>query len=247
MGNFWQNWLAKRFKFLKKKQLLQRDILVFIYKQGYLYLVLIFITFVAGVNYANNLILGFCFLVSAVMCISFYITFKQLHGLTIHLVTDELGQVGQSVQLHFYFQQERRQCCYLYIKANDQLHKVFLSELKQHFTLEFYAQQRGKLIFPNLQIYSLYPFGLVRAWTYLYHEEFAWIAPKPVFVTAENKYHQQSFEPDQDEFRELQTYRLGDSLQAVSWKQVARGQGLYIKVFEQYQDAHHIEIHYAVS
>src|SRR5690606_40156381 len=68
---------------LQQKQFSQRDILVFIYRQGYLYLILILITFIAGVNYANNLILGFCFLISAILCISFYLTFKQLHGLQI--------------------------------------------------------------------------------------------------------------------------------------------------------------------
>jgi hypothetical protein len=41
------------------------------------------ITFIAGINYANNLILGFCFLISAILCISFYLTFKQLHGFKI--------------------------------------------------------------------------------------------------------------------------------------------------------------------
>ncbi len=66
MDKTWQEWLAKRFQFSQQKQLSQKDVLVFIYQQGYLYLVLILITFVAGVNYANNLILGFCFLISAV-------------------------------------------------------------------------------------------------------------------------------------------------------------------------------------
>src|SRR5690554_7540209 len=81
--NFWQHWLEKRFQFQQKKRLTQKDVLVFIYQQGYLYLVLILITFVAGINYANNLILGFCFLISAILCISFYLTFKQLHGLQL--------------------------------------------------------------------------------------------------------------------------------------------------------------------
>ncbi|PKD85569.1 DUF58 domain-containing protein, partial [Acinetobacter radioresistens] len=53
-----QGWLAKRFRIDGQRTLKQRDILVFMYQQGYLYLVLILITFIAGVNYANNLILG---------------------------------------------------------------------------------------------------------------------------------------------------------------------------------------------
>ncbi len=95
MASIWQNWLVKRFTFQQEKQLKQNDVLVFVYQQGYLFLVLIFITFIAGVNYANNLILGFCFLISAVLCISFYLTFKQLHGLKIDVSSHELGQVGQ--------------------------------------------------------------------------------------------------------------------------------------------------------
>ena len=66
-----RQWMAKRFSLTSSKKLKQRDILIFIYQQGYLYLVLILITFIAGINYANNLILGFCFLISALLCISF--------------------------------------------------------------------------------------------------------------------------------------------------------------------------------
>jgi uncharacterized protein (DUF58 family) len=241
----WQRWLAKRFQFSPQKQLSQKDVLVFIYQQGYLYLVLIFITFVAGVNYANNLILGFCFLISAVLCISFYLTFKQLHDLKIELIADDVGQVGHSLNLHLYFQQQQLRPRYLYIKAGNQLTKVYLNAQKQKFILPFYAEQRGKFDYPVIQVYSVYPFGLVRAWTYLYHQHSAWVAPKAEVFSTENKYHLNRFEPDMDEFRELRNYQSGDSLQAVSWKQFARGQGLYVKVFEQYQDEHSIEIHYA--
>ena len=47
-----------------------------------------------------------------------------------------------------------------------------------------------------------------------------------------------------DEFRELRNYQSGDSLQAVSGNSLHVGKGLYVKVFEQYQDEHSFEIHY---
>ena len=62
---------------------------------GFLYLVLILITFIAGINYANNLILGFCFLMSAILCISFYLSFKQLHAITLDVIVDEVGKVNE--------------------------------------------------------------------------------------------------------------------------------------------------------
>lgn len=244
MASIWQNWLAKRFTFQQEKQLKQNDVLVFIYEQGYVYLVLIFITFIAGVNYANNLILGFCFLISAVLCVSFYLTFKQLHGLKIDVSGPEVGQVGEAIHLDFYFTQVYKHPRYLWIRAEDQLHKICITELKQNFRMTFLAEQRGQFSYPDIQIFSVYPFGLVRAWTYLFLQQIIWIAPKATWTGAENKYKHDSFEQDLDEFRELKNYSLGDSLQAVSWKQVARGQGMYVKVFEQYQNQYHIEIYY---
>ncbi|RZJ20855.1 DUF58 domain-containing protein [Acinetobacter sp. UBA3106] len=240
----WQKWLAKRFQFKKIKQLSQKDILIFIYQQGYLYLVLILLTFIVGVNYANNLILGFCFLVSAILCISFYLTFKQLHGLKLEVSVNEVGQAGHQLDLQLHFQQAQRQPRYLWVKTGQHLEKIFISELKQSMTLSFFTDKRGQFDYPTIQMYSVYPFGLVRAWTYFYLKETSWVAPRAAFYAAENKQHQQNLEPDMDEFHELRNFKAGDSLQAVSWKQVARGQGLYIKVFEQHDEQLNIEIHY---
>ena len=244
MSTMWQKWVAKRFYFQGQKQLSQKDVLIFIYQQGYLYLVLILITFVAGVNYANNLILGFCFLITAVLCISFYITFKQLHDLSIEVESNDIPKVGETLQLKIYFKQSSAQQRYLWIKTESQLHQVLINEKKHSFILNFNAEKRGEFQFPPIQIFSVYPFGLVRAWTYLYLNNKAWIAPKASTGSSENKHHQKAYEPDLDEFRELRNYQLGDSFSAISWKQAARGQGLYVKMFEQFEDLHRIEIHY---
>ncbi len=240
----WQQWIERRFKIDQHKQLTQKDVLIFIYQQGYLYLVLIFITFIAGVNYANNLILGFCFLISAVLCISFYITFKQLHALQIQINVVDIPQAGELLLVDIYFKQEVEQARYLWIKTENQLHKLLFNTQQHGFQLNFTTSQRGVFQIPPIQIYSVYPFGLVRAWTYLYAQHPAWVAPQASLHSVENKQQQQNFEPDLDEFRELRSFQTGDSLHAVSWKQAARGQGLYVKVFEQYEDLKKLEIHY---
>ena len=48
-----------------------------------------------------------------------------------------------------------------------------------------------------------------------------------------------------DEFHELRSYQLGDSLQTISWKQMARGQGMYVKQFENHAELNIIQIDYA--
>lgn len=240
----WQAWANKRFQCAGQKQLSQRDILIFIYQQGYIYVVLILITFIAGINYANNLVLGFSFLISAILCISFYLTFKQLHQVKIEVIAPEVGQVGNALNLIFRLQQDTPQTRYIYLKINDTVHQVLMTEQRQQYQIEFFPQARGKFSYPEVHIYSIYPLGLVRAWTYLYLNHVSWVAPRALNLSHEKKQQQSSLNQDFDEFRELREYQIGDAWQSVSWKQVARGQGLYVKRFEQHADQLKISIDY---
>ncbi|OTG84059.1 DUF58 domain-containing protein [Acinetobacter sp. ANC 4648] len=240
-----KQWLSQRFQYQAPKTLKQNDVLVFIYQQGFLYLILILITFIAGVNYANNLILGFCFLISAILCISFYLTFKQLHALNIEIISPEVGRVNEVFSVKFILKQPTKMPKYLYFKYADQFQQVLFDELQQSIELHLIAEQRGLYQFPQIQMYSTYPLGLVRAWTYFYIQKEVWIAPQPKALN-QNFYASASLgQPDLDEFHELRNFKVGDSLQAVSWKQVARGQGMYIKQFEDQSDAQTLYIEYA--
>ncbi|KHF78462.1 hypothetical protein PJ15_1521 [Acinetobacter sp. neg1] len=239
-----QQWIAKRFQVEGSKVLLQKDVLVFIYKQGFLYLVLIVITFIAGINYANNLILGFCFLISAILCINFYLTFKQLHGLEIELVAPEVGQVSQPLILKILFKQSVQTVRYLRLDWQEQEHFLYLDQTQHSLELAVLPEQRGRYKLDALKVYATYPLGLVRAWTYLYPKQKVWIAPKAYDWQKEHKSQLTSAQDSLDEFKELRTFQHGDSYQNVAWKQVARGQGFFIKLFEAQANHQHVEIDY---
>ena len=240
-----QKWFAKRFRVDQSKILKQRDILVFSYQQGFLYLILIVITFIAGINYANNLILGFCFLICAVLCISFYLTFKQLHQLQIDIIYPEVGQIGHPLVLKLHFKQPHLSTRFIKIQSQNQHHQIVLNQLDQQIELLFEPKQRGQFELPSIQIFSTYPFGLVRAWTYLYLNKPIWIAPQAVAVELDHRHYSQLNQHDLQEFRELRIFREGDSFQSVSWKQVAQGQGLFVKVFENEMEHQNLMINYA--
>ncbi len=239
-----QHWLAKRFQIERSKTLLQKDVLVFVYKQGFLYLVLILITFIAGINYANNLILGFCFLISAILCISFYLTFKQLHGLQLEVLLAEVGQVEQVLTLQLRVKQHSGTTRYLRIQWQDQEQNFYLDQTQHTIELNFFPQQRGLYSFEPIKIYSTYPLGLVRAWTYVYLKQQVWIAPQAIDWQKEHKNQPTTMYDSLDEFKELRAFQQGDSYQNVAWKQVARGQGFFIKMFEAQAHHQHLEIDY---
>lgn len=242
-------WLHLRFRYKGARTLKQNEVLVFIYQQGFLYLVLILITFIAGINYANNLILGFCFLISAILCISFYLSFKQLHAVTLDVTVDEVGRVGEAFTVKINLQQQNTNPKFLNFKFTDvtdqvQIQSHLFDQKQQSVELVFIPQQRGKFEVPAIQIFSTYPLGLVRAWTYIYLTETYWIAPEAKSLSQNFQNSSNTGEPDLDEFKELRNFKIGDSLQSVSWKQAARGQGLFVKQFEDLVDTHAMQIEY---
>ena len=244
MANYVQTWIRRRFQFDQHKQLQQRDILIFIYGQGFLYVVLILITFVAGINYANNLILGFCFLISAVLLISFYLTFKQLHGMHIEFIAPPVGQVNQALTLCFELSQKNPHLRLLKFKFADEEYQYAMSTAQKSIEFHLIPKQRGLYVLPRLMMYSTYPLGLVRAWSYVYLKHEFWIAPEAKILSHELRTAQQLGDPDFNEFRELRDCREGDSLQRISWKQAARGQGLFVKVFEDEMSQQKMRIDY---
>lgn len=240
----YQHWIKKRFQIEHHTTLTHQTVLIFLHRYGILYSVLIILTFIAGVNYANNLILGFCFLISSILCISFYLTFKQLHGLDIEVIYPDVGRVGQDYKVQLILKQPYQQYRYLTLEHESDLQYVLLTEQQQTVDLHFFPQQRGRFELPKIKIYATYPLGLVQTWSYLFFNHENWIAPRAEQGTRENKIQKADFTPDVDEFRELRPFREGDNYQSVSWKQLALGQGLFVKVFEQMSEQQEIHIKY---
>ena len=107
--------------------------------------------------------------------------------------------------------------------------------------------KRGEYSLGRLLIISEFGFGLFKTWTRLDFAQHVTAFPKPVAnvwhdneqsVTSEKEdnntqSYQDSFQLGQDEFHQLQHYKLGEPLSRVAWKHVARGQGWFTKQYQQ--------------
>ena len=107
--------------------------------------------------------------------------------------------------------------------------------------------QRGQYALGRVLIVSEFGFGLFRTWTRLDFAQQVTAYPKPVSyawsdsqqnvagdeVKNSIESYQDSFQPGQDEFHQLQHYQLGEPLSRVAWKHVARGQGWLTKKYQQ--------------
>lgn len=280
-------WFAKRAPKSDSATLNLRNVYIFFSREGLLFALLLLITFVAGINYANNLVLGLCFYLISVWLISFHVTFAHISGLQVRLLEVTMAAAGEPVwvtlQLTNDSRQPRRQLLIGFeqaslsslktakssnfiksaksakaakaaksTKANktDQADEsvakiptqLLLPRLQKEQTirLSLPTTHRGELELPRLQIKTVYPLGIMRAWSYVYFARSAWVYPKPekfewpaqylladaIDIPTGGQYAQ-----GQDDFDRLDNYIEGESLARVSWGHVARGQGMFTKHF----------------
>ena len=258
-------WFAKRAPKSDSATLNLRNVYIFFSREGMLFVLLLVITFVAGVNYGNNLVLGLCFYLVSVWLISFHVTFAHVSGLQVRLLEVTMAQAGEPVwvtlQLLSESRQPRRQLLISFEpQENRAVNKnsknkplistelattqtsVLLSRLKgeQIIRLAVATHSRGKLQLPRLRIKTVYPLGIMRAWSYVYFARSAWVYPKPESFEWQAQYLASSstdlptggqYTQGQDDFERLDNYVAGESLARVSWGHVARGQGMFTKHF----------------
>lgn len=254
-------WIASRTKPSGEVTLNQRRIYIFLSREGWLYGVLLLITFIAGINYANNLVLGLCFYLASVLVITIHFTYAQLSGLNIKLLDVADAEAGSHVlvrlQLAATGSKPHRQIRLAFpIAADDDVEsdatsKKKTSEPKEEFQLldsvleprivEFYlpAGKRGKYKIPRLSISSVYPLGILKTWSYMRFDRGAWVWPKPLAFNQFGHDYDVATDADavamyrkgQDDFDKLDNYQAGESMARVSWQHLARGQGMLTKHF----------------
>lgn len=250
-------WIRNRAKPTQETTLSQRRIYIFLSREGILYAVLLLITFIAGVNYANNLVLGLCFYLGSVLVICIHYTYAQLSGLHIKLLEVANAEAGGKVlvriqvaatgskphrQIRMAFYEDKhadvpKNSEYISPKYTAQTLPSVLEP--QIVTFYLPAGKRGKFTLPRLTLSSVYPLGILRTWSYVHFSPTSWVWPKPLaftqygqdFTAASSEATVTGQKKGQDDFDKLDTYQQGESMARVSWRHVASGRGILTKHF----------------
>lgn len=233
-------------------------VFVFVSRQGLLFLLLLFVTFATGTNYANNLILGLFFYLLSLGFVCALVTFLQVSSLRVELKRAGLGQAfglvwvevsvsshsgtpSRQVRLSFYDDKIKTPKT---LSAKDKIdfergRVVCLPSVKEAVVvrLPVIAGERGQVVLPRLRLSSTYPLGVVKAWAYgrFVSSGFAYPIPKmpPSLVLGANDSDGEgaSAKSGQSDFDRLVSYQEGESLARVSWGHMARGAGMLTKQF----------------
>lgn len=235
----WQRWLQRRIPASRQVTLDQRRIFIVPTGYGFLFLLIAALLFVGGINYENNLLLGFSFLLASLFVIAILHTFRNLAGVTLVAGDMRPGFAGARGALEVRVQSNSHAHRSLWLRwpgASAQELSVEAGQQKSVW-LSVTLTTRGQQHPGRLRVQTRYPLGLLRSWSLvdLDHRCLAWPKPSPSADCPASGGDEdtglQQHSSGTEEFEGLRNYVAGDSLRLVDWKSYARSGGLYTKQF----------------
>jgi uncharacterized protein (DUF58 family) len=211
-------------------------------RAGVVAVVLLFIMFLAGLNYQNSLALLLCFLLAGFALVSMYECHATLTGLTVSSARAEsaFAQGHGELQLGFYNAgHSTRRALRLRVTAIEPKSFEIAPQSACLLSLRYEALARGRQRIDRLHLSSDAPLGLFRAWTWLHLPLEALIYPAPLRLRplppAAGQPHRSERARrlgGEEEFAWLRPFREGDALRRAAWKAYARGGPLMVAHYD---------------
>jgi len=243
------SWMDRRSPTSKSIKLTQKRIYIIPSKTGLLFLVLVALMFVNGVNYQNNLIFSFSVLLLSIFITSIVVTYQNMAGLIISAGHGEAVFSGKTTSLHLSIEHASKKNKDGLKLGFDRIDSMSLAPVKskRQIKLNFKTGSRGLLSVPRITLYSIYPVGLFTCWTWVRLDFEGVVYPRPIFLPYQyvgqtepgEESALQSVSSGVDDFRGFRKYQAGDSLKHVAWRQFAKTNQLLTKEFEQPQAQGH--------
>lgn len=240
----WQRWLQRRIPAAREVQLDQRRIFIFPTLQGFFFIFIAALLFIGGINYENNLLLAFSFMLVSLFLIAILHTFRNLAGLTLVAAASRPGFAGGDGALEVRVIAGRHPHRSVWLGWPHAPLEEITTEAGEEASLWLSVRlaHRGRPDPGRLRVETRYPLGLLRSWSLvdLDHRALAWPKPLPGGECPASGGTEEAgagvHDAGSEEFEGLRSYVAGDSLRLVDWKSYARGRGLNTKQFSDPQE-----------
>lgn len=219
-----------------------RSIYILPTRHGLLFALLLVALLLAAVNYANALAYLLTFLLAGMAMVSILHTQRNLLGLELTVIGGDPVFAGEEACFQVCLRNPGQQRTAVRVECDGQLLPAVDIPPRDNrcIPLATPALRRGWLDCPALMISTHYPLGITRAWTRRHRlAARCLVYPQPADdrdllpIVADGTEAAGVALHEGDEFAGLRNYQNGDSPARISWKTLARGQGLYTKDFRQ--------------
>ena len=235
MRNQFGRWIERRIPPSRQVRLDQRRILVFPTAAGFLFLLLLVVLLITAINYQNNGIYALTFMLGGLFVVAILTSYANLSGLLLAQGGTTAPFAGEPAVFRILLRRQRGRPHIAVTVGWPKAHMTcgdLVDEDRLQLEIYLPAPRRGVLEAPRVLVESLYPFGLVRAWSWLDLELETVVYPAPASVTAlpfaaragTETISRDSFEAQ--EFTDIRPWRRHDTPRHVIWKAYAREQPL---------------------
>jgi len=210
-------------------------------RRGVAFLLCLLLMLLASINYALSLGYALAFLLTGLFAASLLHTYRNVAGIGF-----------KSIKSNSVFAEEHAQYT-IVVENNSALARNGISVRTKNANTTFnvaphdstaiqltpVTKHRGYHQLGRLTITSTYPLGLWRTWCYLHTNQESLVYAKPeqsppaIKSAAQNSDGDNPQKANQGEIAGVRDYQAGDPPSSIAWKAAARGQGLYVKTFEE--------------
>ena len=243
----WLRWLDRRLPAAPSVTLNHRKLFVLPTAAGMGFLLLIFLLWLLGTNYENNLVLALAFLLVGLFVILPVHTFANLSGLKLRLQEAEPTFAGDFGTAKIVLERTGKRL-HERVRLNWPPEEGALVDITGNESVEVRLDlpliRRGRVRAPRIRVESRFPLGLFKCWSwvdldveFLVYPQPKSPGPLPWGASVGEGDQEKSYSVSGDDFAGLKNYRAGDSLRHVAWKQFAGGRDLYSKEYASGSDA----------
>ncbi|AFU97365.1 DUF58 domain-containing protein [Simiduia agarivorans] len=235
-----RRWVNKRIAGATQIQLGQRNLFVFPGKTGLAFIVLLLLLWLLGTNFENTLILLLAFLLTALFVIAILHSYNNLASIKVSFLDAAPVFAGDRAAFRLRFERQPKSLKGLMLQVSwpgGGNAEVSLYDPVEEVVLWFPTTRRGYVQPGRLLIESYYPLGIIRCWTWLDLCCRALVYPAPIetqqapWASADGELDDHAQADGAEDFIGLKGYQPGMSLNRISWKHLAREQGLQVKAF----------------
>lgn len=226
----WRRWINRRIPRADSQILSQKNIFILPTAAGVVYGLLLLIMLITGINYQNSLIYLLTFLLGALFVGAMHQTHRNLSGLSVALVRPGEGRAGDDIPFVLRVTAGKDAGLGLILSVKDSsVEGVHVSPGESRdVVLPVPSAYRGYLRPDRIRVETRFPFGLLKAWSWLRPASAGVVFPRRLPApdtagTVHDGSEAASSAPvaGQDN-ADLRPWREGDMSQRVMWKRFAR-------------------------
>lgn len=241
----WRSWSRQRlFKGVRAASdpltLRYRRIYIIPTRNGLMFALVLFVLWLAAINYSNSMLFVLAFLLAGFSVVAILHTFRNIAGLSLRLLPAEPTFAGDLARFPLQLDNSARrgrQAIGLQFGREAQGSADLAPARSGRLILQVPAPRRGWVSADRCAVFTIFPTGLFRAWSWVDLDARCLVYPRPEAGPvpsppgARSRDSGPGRDPGDEDFRGLRRYRPGDSPRHVAWRTVARGQEPQTKEF----------------